>query len=141
MMPDALFNQDLWTLNLLKAYLEEAADTLKRMPLQGLPAGMKSQWPDIICEWQWPADPDEVKLSPPSPAAIDRMDEVIRWLRWVETKQDLQLIWMRARNIPWKVITSRLNCSRTTAWHQWRFAVLKLCSALNNRQIPVLKSV
>ena len=43
-----------------------------------------------------------------SPEAIDRMDEVLGWLCWLEP-EERRLVWLRAEGLPWKRITHRLG--------------------------------
>jgi hypothetical protein len=38
---------------------------------------------------------------------------------------------MRAEGLPWKRITHRLGMGRTTAWHRWTTALLKITIRLN----------
>ena len=42
---------------------------------------------------------------PPSPEAIERMLETMRWMQWLEVEQR-HLIWMRAKHYGWKFIRS-----------------------------------
>ena len=43
-----------------------------------------------------------------APEAIDRMDEALGWLMWLEP-EERQLVWLRAEGLPWKWITRRLG--------------------------------
>ena len=53
-----------------------------------------------------------------APEAIDRMDEALGWLCWLEP-EERRLVWLRAEGLPWKRITRRLGIGRTTAWQRW----------------------
>jgi hypothetical protein len=64
-------------------------------------------------------------LAAPSPEAIDRMDEALHWLLWLEP-EERQLVWLRAEGLPWKWITRRMGIGRTTAWQRWSTALLKI---------------
>jgi predicted DNA-binding protein (UPF0251 family) len=64
------------------------------------------------------------------PEAIDRMDEALRWLTWLEL-EERRLVWLRAEGMPWKRITHRLGIGRTTAWQRWTIALLKIATRLN----------
>lgn len=93
-----------WTPELVAKRLQEAADTLRRIPPDGFrPQGYKSAWPDVVQRLR-----DEFPLidavhglkflkehrarriaeinkpSPAEPGAITRMDEAFRWLVWIE---------------------------------------------------------
>jgi Domain of unknown function (DUF6362) len=70
------------------------------------------------------------RTAAPSPEAIDRMDEVLGWLSWLEP-EERQLVWLRAEGLPWKRITHRLGIGRTTAWQRWTIALLKITTRLN----------
>ena len=64
------------------------------------------------------------------PEAIDRMDEALDWLMWLEA-EERRLVWLRAEGLPWKRITHRLAIGRTTAWQRWTIALLKIATRLN----------
>ena len=66
----------------------------------------------------------------PAPEAIDRMDEALGWLCWLEP-EERRLVWLRAEGLPWKRITHRLGIGRTTAWQRWTIALLKIATRLN----------
>jgi Domain of unknown function (DUF6362) len=66
----------------------------------------------------------------PAPDAIDRMDEAIGWLMWLDL-EERRLAWLRAEGMPWKRITRRLGIGRTTAWQRWTVALLKIVVRLN----------
>jgi hypothetical protein len=64
------------------------------------------------------------------PEAIDRMDEALSWLTWLEP-EERRLVWLRTEGLPWKRITHRLALGRTTAWQRWTAALLKISVRLN----------
>jgi hypothetical protein len=64
-----------------------------------------------------------------APEAIDRMDEALGWLLWLEP-EERQLVWLRAEGVPWKRITHRLAIGRTTAWQRWTMALAKVATRL-----------
>lgn len=120
-----------WTPKLVAVSLEEAADTLRRLPDPRL-QGYWSSWPVIVRDF-WEAygwNDVRVRPSPPSPAAIDRMDEVLPWLQWLEP-DDARLVWQRANGRPWKLIAYEFGVNRTTAWRRWTFAVILIATKLN----------
>jgi hypothetical protein len=43
--------------------------------------------------------PEPMRLPPPSPAAIDRMEETLAWAAWLEPI-DSKIAWMRANGNP-----------------------------------------
>jgi hypothetical protein len=126
-----------WTPTLVEERLEEAADTLRRLPAVKV-QGYFSTWPPVIRDF-WEAfgwNEVRVRLGPPSPAAIDRMDEALIWLSWLEP-DDTRLVWLRACRVHWKLITWRFGVSRTTAWRNWVAALVSIASRLNGAKTPV----
>jgi Domain of unknown function (DUF6362) len=115
-----------WTSELVAERLAEAADVLARLPEERVP-GFYDLWPRIVgapCTGGGPAAA--------MPEAIDRMDEALRWLTWLEL-EERRLVWLRAEGMPWKRITHRLGIGRTTAWQRWTIALLKITTRLNVR--------
>jgi hypothetical protein len=113
-----------WTPALVSERLAEAADVLSRLPDDRV-QGLYDLWPNIIGATCGGAGPAAA-----APEAIDRMDEALRWLLWLEP-EERQLLWLRAEGLPWKWITRRLGIGRTTAWQRWTTALLKIAVRLN----------
>jgi len=104
--------------------LEEAADMLARLPDERV-RGLYDLWPKLIGAAGRQAGPAAA-----APEAIDRMDEALGWLMWLEP-EERQLVWLRAEGLPWKWITRRLGIGRTTAWQRWTTALLKIVVRLD----------
>ncbi|MBF0341098.1 MAG: hypothetical protein HQL95_09090 [Magnetococcales bacterium] len=128
-----------WTPKMVAERLEEAARTLRVLRVTGLkPLGYGSTWPDVVHDpneaFGWNAT--EIRLGPPTPESITRMDEALNWLRWLEPDQ-MRLVWLHAEGVPRKVITNNLGVSRVTAWRLWMSALMIITSRLgrigNNR--------
>jgi len=68
------------------------------------------------------ADEKVYRPFPPSPEAIDRILETMRWVQWLDVEQR-HLVWMRAKRYGWRDITIRFACDRTTAWGRWQRAL------------------
>ena len=117
-------NEPQWTPLLVAQRLAEAVDVLARLP-QERARGLYDLWPRIIG-----ASCASARLAAASPEAIDRMDEALGWLMWLEPEERL-LVWLRAEGLPWKRITHRLGIGRTTAWQRWTTALLKISVLLN----------
>ncbi|OSM07368.1 hypothetical protein MAIT1_04698 [Magnetofaba australis IT-1] len=111
--------------------LEEAANTLKQLPDHN-PQAVRSAWPDVVHEFYeaYGHDSPRVRLGPPTGEAIDRMDQTLLWLRWLDGG-DMQLVWSRACRVPWKLIGQQLGVGRTTAWQRWMAALLQVATRLN----------
>ena len=105
-----------WTTEEVAARFAEAAETGRRLPRVSV-QGYFNVWPAFAREvWEsYPDDGARLPSLPPTPQAIDRMLETMRWVLWLEEGQR-HLVWMRAKDIDWKVIARRLGCHRTTAW-------------------------
>jgi len=120
-----------WTPEMVAGRLAEAADTLRRLPRVKV-QGYFSTWPTVIRDF-WEAfgwHEAEVRLGPPTAAAIDRMDETVLWLRWLEP-DEVRLVWLRAEGVRWKLICARFGVGRTTAWYKWSGALAKIAGRLN----------
>ncbi|WP_198314474.1 DUF6362 family protein [Chitinibacter sp. GC72] len=123
---------DKWDQDSVVARLQEAVDTARRMPSAKV-IGYYNLWPTMVREpWEAMADQD-YRRPPPGPKAIERMEETMRWMLWLEVEQR-HLVWMRAKNYEWKDICRRFGCNRTTAWRWWTKAVGTIVEQLNQRQ-------
>jgi hypothetical protein len=130
-----------WTESMVEQQLEEAADTLKRLPTHKI-QGYFGTWPQIkhdvcdIADWELLA----VRRGPPTAQAIDRMDDSLPWLRWL-TAAERRVVWLRANNVSWKIVCARIDRQRTVAWTLWVFALAKIAHRLNDRSLqPRTKS-
>jgi Domain of unknown function (DUF6362) len=113
-----------WDNEAVARRLEEAADVLARLPEERV-CGLYDLWPRLVGEPCRHARPAAA-----APEAIDRMDEALGWLLWLEP-EERRLVWLRAEGVPWKRITHWLGIGRTTAWQRWTAAVLKVTIRLN----------
>ena len=120
-----------WTIDDVAARFEEAASTSRRLPPVRV-QGYFNCWPAIVrSEWEtFAADERVYRSFPPSPDAIERMLEVMRWVQWLTIEQR-HLVWMRAKRYGWRDITIRFACDRTTAGRQWQRAVQTVADQLN----------
>jgi hypothetical protein len=113
-----------WTPELVAERFEEAVDVLSSLRDQRV-CGLYDLWPRLVgepCAYARPAAA--------APEAIDRMDEALGWLIWLDPGER-RLVWLRAEGLPWKRITHRLGIGRTTAWQRWTTALLKISVRLN----------
>jgi hypothetical protein len=113
-----------WDSHVVARRLEEAADTLARLPDQRV-RGHYDLWPKLIGAAGRQAGPAAA-----APEAIDRMDEALGWLMWLDP-EERQIVWLRAEGLPWKWITRRMGIGRTTAWQRWTTALLKIVVRLD----------
>lgn len=112
-----------WTTEDVAARFAEAAKTGRCLPRVQV-QGYFNVWPAFVREgWETYAEEEhEYRRLPPSPQAIERMMETMRWIQWLEVEQR-HLVWMRAKDIDWKIIARRMACHRTTAWRAWQKAL------------------
>ncbi len=120
-----------WTVDDVAARFSEAAETGRRLP-QVRVQGYFNVWPAFARqEWEaMSADEYEYRPLPPTPEAIARMMEAMRWVQWLEEEQR-HLVWMRAKQYEWKDICRRFGCERTTAWRRWQRALQVVADRLN----------
>ena len=81
-----------------------------------------------------------MRLPPPSPAAITRMEEALLWLRWLEV-DDAKLVWERADRRPWKAICWQFGIARATADRRYRYGLSVMAWRLNGRRVPGKRSM
>lgn len=120
-----------WTPTDVADALEDAALTLRRLPSVKI-RGYVSSWPPIIRDF-WEAygrHEVAVRLGPPAADAIDRMDEALGWLHWLEA-DEVRLVWLRAEGVRWKSIAHRFGMDRSTVWRHWTAALIKIAARLN----------
>lgn len=122
------------TVETIEARLAEAAVVMRRLPSVRVP-GYFNTWPSMVVEF---ADLvgqqlEPMRLPPPSPAAISRMEEALGWLRWL-TADDAKLVWARSDRTPWKAICWRFGISRATAHRRWQYALSVIAWRLNGRR-------
>jgi hypothetical protein len=112
-----------------EAALEEAVDTLRRLP----PAFVRprlTRWPTLIREsheaYGW--TPSRPRLGPPAPDAIDRLDATLLALRAVAL-DDQRLLWSRANGFSWRRIAFLVGAAPNTCRSRWLAALARFASA------------
>jgi hypothetical protein len=120
----------LWTAADVSERFREAILTLKKLPPAKV-QGYFSVWPVIKLS---PLEIQRQDKKPlrllALPSAIDRLDEVLTWLPWLEV-EERRLVWQRAARVRWKTICTELGCDRSTAWRIWMTALEKVAASLN----------
>ena len=125
-----------WTPSLVEERLVEAADVLKRLPEERV-QGYFSAWPEIVRSvhdafgWHDPV----LKRPWPSPGSIDRMDETMTWLGWLEPDV-AKIVWFRASGSRWKSICARVGLQRTAVHQRYLFGHCVIAWRLNGRRVP-----
>jgi hypothetical protein len=129
-----------WTPELVEERFVEAADVMRRLPSVRVP-GYFNTWPSALVEFadRVGQQPEPMRLPPPSPAAISRMEEALGWLRWLEA-EDAKLVWARADRTPWKAICWQSGIARATAHRRWQYGLSLIAWRLNGRRVPAKRS-
>lgn len=128
-----------WTVLKVADHFDEAVRTLKRLPKVKM-TGYFNSWPDhtrTVAE-QLQAAKTPLKLPPPTPEAITRMQECLEWICWLDEEDERLLVWMRSSGVSWKLICRRVGYGRTKAWQKYCVALLKIVTRLNVRQMAGL---
>ncbi|MBL6597329.1 MAG: hypothetical protein ISP41_00445 [Alphaproteobacteria bacterium] len=91
-----------WDEALIKAWIEEAAETLRRLP-RGYVKPRVTYWPDVVQNGvhSFGSSRFSNKLAAPSPRSIDRMERVLGWLFHCDD-DSRRIVWARACGIPWR---------------------------------------
>ena len=120
-----------WSLADIEARLDEAVDTLKRVPAPGLRRRV-TRWPDFVRDSVEAYGYGEIRLTlrPAAPDAIDRLDETLGWLRWLP-REAQRILWSRANGFSWRKIAGFVGKAPNTC-RTWHLAALHhLASRLN----------
>jgi hypothetical protein len=131
---------DSWTTKMVEERLVEAAGVMRRLPAVRVP-GYFNTWPRALIEFsdRVGQEPERMRLPPPSPAAITRMEQTVLWLRWLEV-DDAKLVWARSEGTPWKGICWRFGIARATAHRRWQYGLSVIAWRLNGRTAPRKRS-
>jgi hypothetical protein len=131
---------DRWTVDMVEERLIEAASVVRRLPPVRVP-GHFNTWPKMVVEFadRVGQQPEPMRLPPPSPAAISRMEEALLWLRWLEV-DDAKLVWARANRTPWKAVCWQFGIARSTANRRYRYGLSVIAWRLNGRSVPAKRS-
>jgi len=126
--------RDHWTPTLVEERLVEAASVMKRLPNVRVP-GYFNTWPKMLVEFAdlVEQEPVRLRLPPPAPDAITRMEEALGWLNWLDPI-DSKIVWLRASSERWKTICWKVGLARTAANQHWLYALCALAWRLNGRQ-------
>lgn len=117
---------EFWTRDAVTERLSDAARTLKALPASGcFPQNGAIYWPEVVRGfWEvWNAldDADSRKRYaedrnyvrvPPRAAAIDKMDEALRWLAWVADRRHVRVLWASAIGVKPGRLAREMGVSR-----------------------------
>ncbi|MDJ0944272.1 MAG: DUF6362 family protein [Kiloniellales bacterium] len=85
----------VWEAGHVRAWIREAMDTLRRLPLpkDGLPRRPSSHMPEVLREFVEAYGYDRGRSREPvSAREIDRLDRVLDWLLWLEARRDVVVV-------------------------------------------------
>lgn len=121
-----------WKVDGVAARLMDAAETARRLPPVRV-QGYFNTWPAFVREeWErYSADDHEYRPMPPSPEAIDRMLDAMRWMLWLDI-ESRHILWMRARHFEWSQIAKRFGCAVRTVQRRRNMALSILVEELND---------
>ena len=120
-----------WTADAVATRFAEAVETAYKLPRVRV-QGYFNPWTTFAFQMseRYPDPAQHYRPLPPTPEAVERMLETMRWVQWLEVEQR-HLIWMRARQCEWRVICRRFGCERSTAWRRWQKALHVVAQHLN----------
>jgi Domain of unknown function (DUF6362) len=122
----------VWTIEVVAERFVDAARTARRLP-RVVVQGYARTWPIVLKHWDAFPDPMRAyRLPPPSPADVERMLEVMRWVQMLEL-DERHLVWLRAKRYDWVEIGKQMACDRTTAWRRWKRDMKVLADRLNEQ--------
>ena len=124
-----------WTAEVVAARLHEAAMTGRRLP-SAMVKGYYNTWPTIVRQdWErWALEDRPVQPFPPSPEAVERMMETMRWMQLIREDQR-KLLWMRAHGQRWRQISTLLACDRSTARRRWEQSLAAIVDLLTSSHL------
>jgi hypothetical protein len=129
-----------WTTSLVEERFIEAADVMRRLPDTRVP-GHFNTWPTMLVEFadRVGQEPPRLRLPPPAPNAISRMEETLGWLHWLEPI-DAKIVWLRATGERWKAVCWKVGLARSAAHQHWQYALSVIVLRLNGRRVPSKRS-
>lgn len=124
--------REQWDVDAVAMRFSEAVDTAHKLPPVKV-QGYAASWPSTLRqEWEGFVNEDRpLPRFPPSPQAVDRMLQTMRWVQWLDVDAR-HLVWMRAKRYAWQHIAKRFACDRTTAWRRWQQALGTIADKLND---------
>lgn len=122
----------MWTPEQVKVRLEEAADVLRRLRMDGGPKEYGSLWPAILHEIVEAYGYSQVVAGddPPQGGEIDRMEEALIWLGYLQHR-DRRLVWGRINGVPWWQFAQRHRRSERTVQRWFDDALRRIADGLN----------
>ena len=135
-----------WTRAMVEARFLEAVETLKLLP-GDWPRQYFSAMPQPIREvgesYNWDGARADLERSAQAVAtaeAIDRLDQVLEWNRWL-TRDEIRVVWGCALGTPRKWIARKIRRDRDTVY-RWRNRALgKVLRRLNREEAKTRENI
>jgi hypothetical protein len=112
--------------------IREAISTMRKLPPVTV-QGYFNTWPYIkrteVELLLMEAGPIRLKATPD---AIARLEEVLKWMRWL-TVEERKIVWMHGARMSWKSICWEFGLSPAGASGKWRRALTKIVDQLNSK--------
>jgi DNA-directed RNA polymerase specialized sigma24 family protein len=124
---------DDWTPDRVAARFDEAAETARRLPPAKV-QGYLNVWPILLRMAPEHRPDEEERRFPPSPAAVDRMLETMRWMQMLDV-ESRHIVWMRADHFEWSQIAKRFGCAVRTVQRRRNIALSTLAENLNGVRV------
>jgi len=121
-----------WTPECIADRFDECVSVMQRLP-SGLQLGCSNCWPEVTYTAKEQARHERKKHTTlrPLPEAIDRAEETLTWIIWLE-EYERHLVWLRAQRISWRGIARETGLPRTSAQRYWHEALGKIEKCLIN---------
>jgi hypothetical protein len=129
-----------WTPELVEERFVEAADVMRRLPSVRVPSHFNT-WPTMLVEFadRVGQESPRLRLPPPAPTAISRMEETLGWLHWLDPL-DAKIVWLRASGERWKGVCWKVGLTRSAVHRHWQYALSVIALRLSGRRVPSKRS-
>lgn len=108
------------------ARFKEAVLTIRKLPPVKV-RGYFTVWPDIIYSQREISKMDVKSKESATPEEVSRMEEACGWIEFLDNIDDKKLVWMRAGNIPWRIICDKFGLCRSAVFKRWKKAIDRIC--------------
>lgn len=107
----------------IKQELEFAAEVMRGLPPVKV-QGFGRSWPDFV-QQEAQNEAGEQVFCRPSGADIERMDQILAWLRPLNAGET-RLVWQRANHVPWKKLCDEFKVHRSKLSEKYNIALAKV---------------
>ena len=118
----------LWTEETVRERLADALTTLRRwrLPPHAFPGRVRSTMPEPLREaGDAPPDSDLTDRTPPSAKAIQRMEETLPWLYWIDEPRRRKAVCLRAMGVSWRRVAAAISVASPETARAWEAAAIR----------------